>query len=403
VNILFLCHRFPYPPDQGGKIRPFHMIRHLARANDVTVATLVRSTLEAAAAPELRHQAGCALLVARVHALAVVARVLSTALSGSPASMGYFHSPRLARMIRNELERGRYDAIVVHCSSMAPYVASAAVPKVLDFGDMDSQKWLAYAGERRPPLSFAYRFEGRKLERAERNLAAQFDLCTCTTRAELETLRQLGGARRSDWIPNGVDGEYFRPAVEPYDPELLCFLGRMDYYPNADAVEGFCRETLPLVRARRPGVKLVIIGAEPSRRVRALAGIAGVTVTGRVRDVRPYAQRAAVSIAPLRIARGTQNKILESLAMGIPVVASALAAGGVDAVPGEHLMTATAPGEFAEAVLGLLENPEARARFAAAGRARVLSHHDWRASMRKLDDLLAQCVPHAATAARPEV
>ena len=174
----------------------------------------------------------------------------------------------------------------------------------------------------------------------------------------------------------------------------------MDYYPNRDAIEWFCAEVLPLARARRPGIKLTIIGARPPRRIRTLARIPGVTVTGSVPDVRPYAQRAALSVAPLRIARGTQNKILESLAMGVPVVSSALAAGGVDAVAGEHLLTATQPREYVDCMLRLLEDRHEHARFAAAGRARALSHHNWQAPMHKLDELIGQCLQRARSRGR---
>jgi len=400
VRILFLTHRFPYPPNQGGKIRPFNMIRHLTQAHEVTVATLVRSQREADAVPELQRQTGCRVLAARVGAVASSARALARVFTATPSSMGYFYSPRLARAIHSALEETAYNLILAHCSSVAPYVTRAATPKILDFGDMDSQKWLAYADSLPAPLSFGYRLEGRKLERAERRLAEEFDLSICTTPAELESLHRLTAPRASDYVPNGVDGDYFKPTAEPYDHDQICFLGRMDYYPNRDAIEWFCAEVLPLARARRPGIKLTIIGSRPPRRIRALARIPGVTVTGSVPDVRPYAQRAALSVAPLRIARGTQNKILESLAMGVPVVSSALAARGVDAVAGEHLLTATQPREYVDCMLRLLENRHEHARFAAAGRARALSHHNWQAPMHKLDELIGQCLQRARSRGR---
>jgi glycosyltransferase involved in cell wall biosynthesis len=166
----------------------------------------------------------------------------------------------------------------------------------------------------------------------------------------------------------------------------------MDYYPNQECMLEFCARTLPLLRARRPGLKLAIVGADPSRAVRRRGELPGGTVTGSVPDVRPYLRRAAAMVAPLNIARGTQNKILEAMAAGVPVVTSAVAAGGVDALEWEHFLVARTPGEYAQAVLHVLENPAERRRLAAAGRARMLSHHAWPGSMRRLDTMIERCL-----------
>jgi polysaccharide biosynthesis protein PslH len=398
MKVLFVCHRFPYPPIRGGKIRPFNIIRHLGGYARVTVASLVRSEEERRAGEGLA--AHCERFIAEpIGALAANLRMVARLPTPVPSSFGYFHSPRLAARIRAELDGGGYDLVFVHCSSVAPYVAGhAGIAKVLDYGDMDSEKWAMYAEERPFPLSAGFRLESVKLRRVERELAGRFDLCTCTTRAELESLEQLGTARRTGWFPNGVDTEFFRPADTPHDPDLVCFSGRMDYFPNQQAVERFVANVLPLIRARRPAARFVVVGAEPPPAIRRLAEQPGITVTGTVKDVRPHVQQAAVSVAPLDVARGTQNKILESMAMGVPVVCTALAARGVDADPGLHLLTADTPADIAAAVLGLLENPAERAALAARGRERVLSHHSWAGSLRKLDGLLA-AIPGVGRAA----
>jgi glycosyltransferase involved in cell wall biosynthesis len=191
---------------------------------------------------------------------------------------------------------------------------------------------------------------------------------------------------------------------EPYDRDTLSFVGRMDYYPNQECMIRFCAEVLPRLRARRPSIRLLIVGADPSREIRRLAEQPGVTVTGSVPDVRPYVRRSALMIAPLNIARGTQNKILESMAMGVPVVTSEVAAGGVDALADEHLLVARDAAGYEAAVLRLLDRPDERARLAAAGRARVQSHHDWSASMRRLDGIIDRFIGagRATPAARSE-
>jgi sugar transferase (PEP-CTERM/EpsH1 system associated) len=204
-------------------------------------------------------------------------------------------------------------------------------------------------------------------------------------------LQSYGVGGRLGWFPNGVDADYFEPGNTSYRPDSICFVGRMDYYPNQECVLAFCRDVLPLVRARRPDATFSIVGAAPPRRIRDLGRLPGVTVTGSVGDVRPYCRTAAVSVAPLTIARGTQNKILEAMAMGLPTVVSVEAAKGVDAEPGRHLLTASTPGEYADAILRLLENPVERRRLSEAGRARVLSHHAWKRSMQMLDRLIEGC------------
>lgn len=392
MKILYLCHRFPYPPRRGGKIRPFNMIRHLARRHDVTVCSLARSDQEAEEAQGIA--AHCSrFFVHRVSAATQVGRMVARLPTPAPSSVGYFHSSAMARRVRALLATEAFDLIFVHCSSVAHYVSGAAgVPRILDFGDMDSCKWIEYARFKPFPLSLGYRLEGEKLRREEARLARAFDLCTATTRAEWQTLQACAGDTPTDWFPNGVDAAYFAPDDEPYDADTLSFVGRMDYYPNQECMIRFCAELLPRLRARRPSIKLVIVGADPSRAIRRLGEQPGVTVTGSVPDVRPYVRRSALMIAPLNIARGTQNKILEAMAMGVPVVTSDIAAGGVDAVAGEHLLVAGDAAAYEAAVLRVLEQPAERARLAVAGRARMHSHHDWDASMRRLDGIIERCV-----------
>lgn len=388
LKILYLAHRVPDPPDSGAKIRAYHTIRHLARDHEVSVAAPARSQAELAAAEGLRAQCHEFLseVIPRPWDLGQMLLTLPTA---APASMGYFRSRRLVARVRRRCAETPFDVILVHSSSVAPYVADlSAGLKILDFVDMDSQKWLDYANHKPFPLSLGYGLEGRKLARAEARLAAAFDLCVCATGRELESLAALGGASPGEVVPNGVDLEYFAPNGTAYGEDAICFVGRMDYYPNAQSMVDFCERVLPRLQAARPGVSLTIVGAEPPASVRALARRPGVRVTGTVADVRPYVRASAASVAPLRIARGTQNKILESLAMGVPVVATPVAAGGVDVAPGRDLLVADAPEELAAALLGLLADSGRRRRYAEAGRRRVAERHSWPAAMRRFDRLI---------------
>lgn len=392
MRILYVCHRFPFPPVRGGKIRPFNMIRHLSQQHEVVVASLARSPEEAEAGRGIADH--CAdYMMGQVTTPAAWARMVARLPTPGPSSMVYFYSAELAHRIEARLASETFDLIFVHCSSVAPYVSRVAgIPKILDFGDMDSQKWLIYRGFKPFPLSLGYWLEGRKMEVAEKALAGCFDLCTCTTKAELETLRGFQVSTPTDWFPNGVDQDYFTPSGEACDTDNISFVGRMDYFPNQQAMRFFCDEVFPLIRRERPTANLAIIGAEPSDEMRKLGAREGIAVTGTVPDVRDYVRRSAVNVAPLTIARGTQNKILECMAMGVPVVASPQAASGVDAVPGEHLLVAVSPQDYAEKILRLMGDSAERQTLGAAGRRRVETHHSWPGAMARLDQIVAACM-----------
>jgi sugar transferase (PEP-CTERM/EpsH1 system associated) len=222
-------------------------------------------------------------------------------------------------------------------------------------------------------------------------VAERFDLITVTTRGEADEFRTLGVDKPCTVIPNGVDGNFFQPATMGGGTKpVIVFLGRMDYFPNIDGILWFIRDVFPRIRQAMPTAEVRIVGADPSAEIRRLASIDGVTVTGYVKDVRPYLVEAAVAIAPLRIARGTQNKILECMAAGIPVVSTAQAAKGIAATPGEHLLVADSADDFSRSVAALLGDAEWRIRLATAARAQVEQAHAWPASMRILDRVLEE-------------
>jgi sugar transferase (PEP-CTERM/EpsH1 system associated) len=297
MKVLFVCHRFPFPPNRGGKIRPFNIIRHLNANHDVIVASMVRSPEEAAAGIPIADYCSRSVM-AKVSNPIQLLRTILYLPSTQPSSMGYFYSPYLKERIQTILATVSIDLIFVHCSSVAPYVAAVkGIPKILDFGDMDSQKWLDVARYRPFPLSTGYWIEGQKLMAQEKRLAGLFDFCTATTQAELNTLTEFSPHKNVGYFPNGVDFDYFTPGDGTYDPHTLSFVGRMDYYPNQQAMMDFCRDTLPLVRARVPAVKLTIIGAESLPRDPA-------TRKARRRDGHRNGSRCPADGAPIGTHRG---------------------------------------------------------------------------------------------------
>jgi polysaccharide biosynthesis protein PslH len=401
MKILFICHRFPFPPNRGGKIRPFQMIRHLSKKHSVVVASLAHTQ------QELEEGAGL-----KQHCQATIAEVLPSSSrwmravgklpSGEPSSAAYFWSPRLDQRIREAWNAEKFDAAMVHCAFVAQYAMNLQGGfRILDFGDIDSAKWFDYARFRGFPLNVGYKLEALKLRRFEKKAAQSFDRCTATTRGEFEEYLTMGVSTPCSVIPNGVDAEYFqpRPSIPPASAApVIVFLGRMDYFPNVDGISEFARNVFPQIRVSVPNAELRIVGSNPDARVQGLAQIAGVKVTGFVPDVRPHLADATVAIAPLRIARGTQNKVLECMAAGVPVVSSPEAARGIQATTGEHFLVAGDAASFAKQVVQVIQNSDLQRRLATAGRQQVQSTHVWGESMKLLDDLLETRAPN-----RPEL
>jgi sugar transferase (PEP-CTERM/EpsH1 system associated) len=402
MKILFLCHRLPYPPKRGGKIRPFNMIRHLAQRHEVTVATLARSRDELVSGRDLKRYCHD-LHVSRVSPAAAWARFGRSALSRYPATFGYFYSPELARTVRRLLATGGFDAVLVHCSSMGPYVVDhRGCRKIMDFGDADSEKWLEYARSAPWPVSSAFGLEGQKVRRYEALLGGEFDGCSVIAPRERDVL-QAYVRHPIHVIPNGVDLEYFRPrsgSGRAHAPHRLIFTGNMSYRPNVEAVRHMVADILPRIRPAIPDVELYIVGMDPVPAVRRLAEGTRIVVTGRVEDVRPYFEEAAVAVAPLRVARGLQNKVVEAMAMGVPVVASVAAAGGIGAVAGRDLLVAGNPEAVSDAIIALLRQPSMRDAYAAAGRACVEQNHNWDTLLMRLEELVTGNSPQRD--ARPD-
>lgn len=386
MRILIVCHRLPFPPDHGGKIRAFEMIKHLGARHSVTVATLAHTQKEAQLGSRLLDYCD-QLLVEVMSSTARWAKATLALVGPKPSSVRYFWSARLKRAIAGA---GSFERVLVHCAFMAEYVRDTPCPfKVLDYSDIDSGKWSEYQNYKRQPLGLAYGLEAKKLREHERRVAAYFNACTVISKSEQEEFCKLGTSRPCTVVPNGVDLDRFNPSgrVESSAPVIL-FLGRMDYFPNVDGVVEFATNVFPRVRAALPQARLRIVGSDPARSVRRLTRVPGIEVTGYVPDVRPYMADASIGIAPLRIARGTQNKVLEMMAAGIPVVASSRAAKGIQAIAGEHLLVANNAEEFTNHVITLLGDRDLRRKLSAAGRTQAEKAHSWPAAMELLEKVL---------------
>ncbi len=391
-HLLFLCHRLPFPPQKGEKIRAWQMLLHLAKRHRVHLGCFYDDPGDAQHLGAV-HRVCASLCAIPLDPLRTRLKSLVALATGEPLSTRYFHDIRLTRWVETVVETHRPRHVLAYCSSMAPYgLVPGIAHRVLDLVDVDSEKWRDYATATAWPMSLVYRREGATLLTLERRMAAAFDTTLLVSRDEAATF-----ARRAPEVAdslrvlgNGVDDTYFQPDVDrpsPYEAgrPVAVFTGTMDYRPNVDAVVWFVEEILPLIQSRIPTVEFWIVGANPAPSVMNLQRRSNVHVTGRVSDVRPYLAHAGAVVAPLRIARGIQNKVLEGMAMARPVVATPAALEGLDVVVGEDVLAATTAEAFAATVIAAFgpKGPEIGLR----ARRKVVADYRWGARLALLDTL----------------
>lgn len=392
-ELLFLCHRIPYPPDKGDKIRALHVLEHLAASFAVHLGCLADDPADLAYLPELRARTAslaCFPLARRRARLRSVAWLGE----GRPLSLGYFHDRRLAAWVGETLARRPIEQLFVFCSAMAPYVMQVPrLPRILDMVDMDSQKFAAYAERARLPMRFVFSREARTLFAFERRCVRHFDRTLFVSPAEEQRFLALAPecAGRTEWVENGVDLEHFSShhnLASPFaGPEpAIVFTGTMDYRPNIEAVQWFADAVLPRLAMRSPPPCFHIVGAHPAAAVQALAARPGVRVTGRVPDTRPYLAHAALVVAPLHIGRGIQNKVLEAMAMGRPVLATPAALEGIRARPGQDVLVAETKDDMARLAAAVLDGryPD----LGGAARRAVERGYNWSRALARLDALI---------------
>jgi sugar transferase (PEP-CTERM/EpsH1 system associated) len=406
--LLYLTHRIPFPPNKGDKVRSHHVLRHLASRYRVHLGTFVDDDAD------WRHieaaRALCAsAYFARLHPLRKPLRGLSGLFGREPLTVSLYRDAGLQAWVDRTLASAGIAKVLVFSSAMAQYVRPRpGLRYIVDFVDVDSEKWRQYATTARWPLSWVYRREAQTLLDFERRVARESDACFFVTDQETAVFRRRApeSAQRASTCGNGVDCTWFAPELELASPfraveRPIVFTGAMDYWPNVDAVCWFARAVLPLVRRVDHAATFHIVGMNPAPAVRALMSDPAVNVTGRVDDIRPYLRHADVVVAPLRVARGIQNKVLEAMAMAKAVVASSNAASALSVASGVDIEVASGEEEFARKVVDLLGTPRA-AELGRKARERVRRDYDWESNLRRLDQALDAGQPARDDGRRPD-
>ena len=385
MDLLFLAHRAPWPPDRGDRIRSWHVLKHLARQHRIHLVAFVDEAAKMVPAPELTAvTASCTL----VHRRKSRGRALAEALvTGRAVSMTAFADPRFARAVAQAHAAHPIGATYAFSGQMAQYLPAEAQP-VMDLVDVDSAKFAQLSASSHGPLAWLYAREARLLGAVERDVATRADATLFVSEAEAALFREAGGAGRILAVENGIDAGVFDPAsFAPPSESLVVMTGQMDYAPNVEGAAWLVERVLPLLRETHPEAQVAIVGRAPVPAVKALAQRPGVIVTGEVADVRPWLARASVAAAPLQLARGIQNKVFEAMAMERPVVATSAAAEGIDHAG--TLRTADDPASFARALAQVLSDRQAAEALGRAARARVLERYEWSARLALLDTLFA--------------
>jgi sugar transferase (PEP-CTERM/EpsH1 system associated) len=404
AEILFLAHRLPYPPDRGDKIRAWNFLSHLTARHPVHLGCFVDDPRDFEHLDAMRERCAGAYF-ARLNRRTAGLRCVGGVLRGVPLTVPYYRDRGLQAWVDEVLRRAAPKTAFVYSSAMAQYVMDAdagparPVRRVMDFVDVDSDKWRQLATMSPWPRSWVYRREAQKLLAFERRVAGLFDSSLFVSGQEAGLFRRLAPEcnGKVHHVLNGVNHEFFSPELRFDNPfparrNVLVFTGVMNYQPNVDAVVWFARRVLPRLRQSGLDPRFVIVGRDPQPEVRSLEDLPGVEVTGRVDDVRPYLAHADIVVAPLRVARGIQNKVLEAMAMAKPVVVTPQALEGIEAAGDREVAVAEDESFFADHVLRLIGSEEGAAMGRRA-RQRVIADYSWAPSLRRLDSIVDGLVP----------
>ncbi len=387
--LLFLCHRIPYPPNKGDKIRSYNMLKFLSKHYQVHLGAFVDDP------DDFRYESIVAGMCTSHCLLPLNTRLgklrsLTGFVKGTPLSLPYFANKKMQNWVDTVVENNELAGALVFSSTMAQYLTDdrfTQLKRYIDFIDIDSDKWAQYKSQASPIMKLVYGYEARMLFDWEKKIANTFDYSFFVSQKEAELFKKMvpSASEKISYFNNGVDTDYFSPEhpfESPYpDAEnVIVFTGAMDYWANVDAVVWFAKEVLPVICSKVKNLKFYIVGSKPDEKVKALDSSAYIEVTGAVDDVRPYLAYASVAVAPMRIARGVQNKVLEAMAMALPTVTTSQGYEGINAARDRDLIVVDEVGDWVDTLVDLLIN-NCHASMGLAARELVVEDYSWQSSL----------------------
>ncbi len=394
-----LTHRLPYPPDRGDRIRSFNLLKLLAEHYDVSIACTSEEPVW------LQHHQLLSTIAKNVTIYPISPtysklKIPGALIKGQAITPAWHFRQGLANEIMQWHERDPFDTVLTFCTGMAQYAKTLMKPigdfkvpyHILDLVDVDSVKWDSYAKQALPPKKWVYAAEARNLRKIEACQIDQYNAITVVSQAEADTYNKH--VTQNDIlhvVGNGVDYEYFNPlpqVPENQEHHNIVFVGVLNYLPNSQCIQWFIKNVIPTLRKKNPNVTLQVVGRHPTAKINELNNVPGVEIVGSVPDVRQYLAGASLVIAPLRIARGIQNKVLEAMASQRTVVCSPAAAQGIIAQDKKHLFVADEPQQWVDTIDNLLNDPKTRQTVGFAAREQVIQEYSWQKALQPMIDLV---------------
>lgn len=393
-RVLYITHRVPWPPDRGDRIRTWNVLKYLSVRADVDLACLADEPVSEATMTELRRVSRRLAVIPHAGKKRYAAGLMSLA-AGNTVTEGLFNCRALKQTLQQWDRTCLYTALLASSSGVARYLFEPFLrqpaTRWVDLTDVDSQKWLDYSRSSSFPMSMVYAAEGRRLRRVEQMLAERCERLLVVSNAERDLFRSFCPTDRIHAVSNGVDSTFFAPSEKSkVDPHSCVFVGVMNYKPNADAAIWFADHVFPKLQQKYPDASFRIVGKSPTADVQNLAMRPGIEVTGSVPDVRPWLYRSTCAVVPLHIARGVQNKVLEAMSCGRPVICSPSPLKGLAAEPGLHLLQADSAEEWVQSISRVFDDTCLQEELGMAGAAYVQLRHSWDQCLAPLDDMLAQ-------------
>jgi sugar transferase (PEP-CTERM/EpsH1 system associated) len=386
MNILYLSLRFPYPPHSGDKIRTYNVLKHLSRKHSISFVSFNQSP------DEIKHiekiQNFCSQVsTVRFSKTRAYSNCILNSLSEEPFQVAYWHSPEMQKTIDKLMDKDGFDLVHTQFFRTAQYIIKYTdKPKLLDSGD---SFWLNLSRRAKLDRSLAWpllKLEASKVKVYETQIAKWFDHVTMVSPLDMQCLLSNDSSLPVSVVPMGVDIDYYQPGADAYEMNLL-FTGTIRYFPNKDAVLYFYSEIFPLIKKAIPNIKFFVVGNYPPKNIVRLASNSDIIVTGHVEDVRPYFDKSAVFVCPLRSGSGMQAKILEAMAMGVPVVTTSMGATALDAVDGKDIIVADNPKSFADKTIELVKNRDLRDYIAQNARKLVEEKYEWSTIVERFNEI----------------